>query len=147
MAVAPFPHLYEVAANMKESFPVEITGQELATLQIGPPPEFGGQKGYWSPETLFLASIVGCFLLTFRALAELSSQKWLELRCEVQGQVEKIEGRLAFRRIVLRAHLRVPTGQATAKTQRLLERAEEHCLIANSLRIPAELEAEITEAG
>jgi organic hydroperoxide reductase OsmC/OhrA len=145
MAIAPFPHLYTVEARARGGLHPELTGKDLEPISLGATPEFGGDPGFWSPETLLLGSVAGCFLLTFQAMANLSSQKWEELSCQVQGTVEKVEGRLAFSRILLQATLLVPPGQGGERARRLLARAEEHCLVARSLRTPVELQADVIE--
>ena len=88
----------------------------------------------WSPETLFIASIADCFVLTFRAVSRAARFPWLDVECRVEGVLERIDGVSRFTRYTTRAVLTVPSGANEALARKLLEKAEHGCLIANSLR-------------
>jgi organic hydroperoxide reductase OsmC/OhrA len=114
-------------------------------LSTAPPAEFGGPGDRWSPETLLVASVANCFVLTLRALARAASFPWLRLDCRVEGVLERVEGVTRFSRFVTRATFFVPSGTEEMVARRLLERAEHGCLISNSLRAERQLEASIAE--
>jgi peroxiredoxin-like protein len=116
-------------------------------VESAPPAEFDGPGDLWSPETLLLAAVADCVVLSFRVIAANSKLEWTELHCEAGGTVDRAEGALRFTEIRLRATLTLPPGQKTERAQRMLERAEKSCLISNSLATPVHLETEIREAG
>ena len=129
-----YPHVYRVGAQGSASGAVLVSSAGLPELQTAPPPEFDGPPGVWSPETLLVASIADCFILTFRGVARASHFEWDELEAQVEGTLERVAGVTQFTRYVTRARLNVKPNADHAKARELLERAEKICLVANSLR-------------
>lgn len=112
-------------------------------LESAGPAEFGGPGDRWSPETLLVAAVAACFILSFRAIARASKMDWIALQCDVVGDLDKVERVTQFTRFVVRARLEVPAGIRDGKAERLLEKAERACLVTNSLKAPSELDAEV----
>jgi organic hydroperoxide reductase OsmC/OhrA len=143
----PFPHRYTVVAATSEEGDVTLEGPRLSALRSAPPVEFGGPGDRWSPETLLVAAVADCFVLTFRAIAGVSRLPWVSLSCEVAGTVDRVERVTQFTGFLVRAHLLVPEGTNVEQANRLLERAEQACLVTNSLKAAARLETEIEVAS
>jgi organic hydroperoxide reductase OsmC/OhrA len=138
------PHRYQVSASGASEGTVRVSAAALADLETSAPPEFGGPSGYWSPETLLIAAVANCFVLSFRAVARLSKLEWTSLYCEVAGHLEKgADGRTRFTRFELRPSLTLPSGGDPSRAQSLLEKAERSCLISNSLSGEVTLDAQI----
>jgi organic hydroperoxide reductase OsmC/OhrA len=129
----PYPHLYTVQASASPTGDVPVSSTGLPSLTTAPPAEFDGPGDRWSPETLLVAAVVDCFLLSFRGVARANKFAWDSLECSVDGKLDKVEGKTHFTQYVLRATLRVPAGTDEAKARQLLTRAEQVCLISNSL--------------
>lgn len=142
----PYPHTYIASATARDAGRVAVSAPRLPSFDTAPPPEFGGPGDVWSPETLLCASIADCFILTFRAMARAAHLEWRELECRVEGTLERAEGVSQFTRFTTTARLELPLGADVAKGRRLLEQAEDGCLIANSLRGKRRLEAEVAVA-
>lgn len=138
-----FPHHYTAAARADAEGGVSLESRGLPALETAPPAEFGGPGDRWSPETLLVASIADCFVLTFRAVARASKLDWLSLRCEVEGTLDRVERVTQFTAFTVRATLRVPEGTDEEKAKRLLARSEQSCLITNSLKAASHLEAKV----
>lgn len=81
--------------------------------------------------------------MTFRALARAARLEWRDLRCEVEGVLERVAGTSQFTRYTTLARLAVPPSADAERARRLLEQAEHGCLIANSLRGTRALEIEV----
>jgi uncharacterized OsmC-like protein len=109
--------------------------------------EFGGPGDRWSPETLLVAAVADCFILTFRAIAGVSRLPWISLSCEVAATVDRVERVTQLTGFLVRARLRVSEGTSEEQAHRLLERAEQTCLVTNSLKAGARLETEIEVAS
>jgi len=107
------------------------------------PAEFGGPGDRWSPETLLVAAVADCFILTFRAIARASKFSWLSIRCDVVGTLDRVEKITQFTGFHVRAVLRVPAGTNDEQARRILTRAEQSCLITNSLKAASHLEADV----
>jgi len=124
-----------------------VTSPRLPEIATAPPAEFDGPGDVWSPETLLCAAIADCFILTFRALAGASKIEWADLTCRVEGVLDRADGVLQFTRFTTHATLAVPATVDVAKARALLEKAEQKCLVANSLRGSRTLVAEVVPAG
>ncbi len=142
----PYPHRYIVDAAATAAGAVAIDAAGLPTIASAAPPEFDGPGGFWSPESLLVASVADCFILTFRPVARAARFEWRELSCHVEGVLERVSGVTHFTRFTTRARLSAPRGVDRDKARELLERAEKLCLIANSLRGERLLEIEVVEA-
>lgn len=129
----PFPHQYVIAAHGSTVGDVHLQGERLAPLRSASPAEFDGPGDRWSPETLLVAAVGDCLILTFRAVARTSGITWTSLVCEVTGTLDRVERTTRFVAFDIRAHLQVPGGVDTDRARRALEKAEQNCLISNSL--------------
>lgn len=139
----PFPHRYSVVAHGATDGDVTLEGDRLPPIASAPPPEFDGPGDRWSPETLFLAAVADCFVLTFRAIAGMSRLPWLSLECAVDGTVDRVDRVTQFTDLALRARLRIPPGSKEDQALRLLIKAEESCLVTNSLKVHPRLDARV----
>ena len=138
-----FPHHYAVTAAARTSDDVTLESPRLPSLQTAPPAEFGGPGDRWSPETLLVAAVADCFILTFRAIAAVSKLPWISLTCEVAGTVDRIERVTQFTGFQVSARLRVPPGTNQELAHRTLTRAEQTCLVTNSLKAAPHLETHV----
>lgn len=143
----PFPHHYRISVHGKPEGALGLDGEGLARIESLPPPEFDGPGGHWSPETLFLAAIGDCMMLTFRAIAKASRFEWRELSAEMHGVMERIEGNSRFTEVRAQVRLVVPQGSDAARARRLLEKAEQGCPISNSISAARHLECEVVESA
>lgn len=138
-----FPHRYRARATGGASGDVSLESEKLPALTTAPPAEFGGPGDRWSPETLLVGAVADCFLLTFRAVARASKVDWQELACDVEGVLDRADGRTRFTELHVRARLTVPAEVDPERARRALEKAEKGCLVTNSLLAESHLEAEV----
>jgi organic hydroperoxide reductase OsmC/OhrA len=134
-----FPHHYTVAANGLETGDVELKADGLPPLRSASPISFDGPGDRWSPETLLVAAIGDCVILTFRAVARASGLAWTSLECDVTGILDRIERTTRFVGFDVRARLHVPAGTDPDRARQVLDKAERSCLISNSLSGPIHL--------
>ena len=104
------------------------------------PPEFGGVEGRWTPESLLLCAIAGCYTTTFRAIAEYSKFEYADLEVQVEGTIEKVESGYAFTEIVIRPNLSVTSDADEARGMRLLQKVKTLCLVSRALSVPQTFE-------
>ena len=128
-----FPHHYTVSANGSGTGDVELNADGLPTLRSASPIPFDGPGDRWSPETLLVAAVGDCLILTFRAVARASGFAWTSLECDVTGTLDRIERTTRFVGFDVRARLHVPSGTDPDRARQVLEKAERSCLISNSL--------------
>jgi organic hydroperoxide reductase OsmC/OhrA len=138
-----FPHSYTASATGEVAGDVELTAFRLPPIGSASPAEFDGPGDQWSPETLLVAAIGDCFILTFRGVARASRLPWTALRCHVTGTLERIDRVTQFTAFEVAAHLDVPFGTNVEAARRALERAEHNCLISNSLKGAVRLSPEV----
>ena len=138
-----YPHHYVVAAEAAPDSNVQVTSEGVVAIESAPPAEFDGPGDQWSPEDLLVASVADCLILTFRAIARANELGWDSLTCETTGVLDKVDRVTRFTEFRTRATLRVPAGTDTAKCERLLDRAEQACLITSSLIAGNHLEAAV----
>ncbi|MGI9233763.1 MAG: OsmC family protein [Woeseiaceae bacterium] len=137
------PHHYKASASADSDSSVIVTSEGLPSLETAGPAEFGGPGDVWSPEELLVASVSDCFVLTFRAIARASKLDWNSVRCTSSGTLDKVEKITQFTRFDVDVELTIPAGGDVDKAQRLIERAEHHCLITNSLKADTKLTASV----
>jgi len=142
-----YPHHYKVAAAAEPDGDVSLTGEGLESIPSAPPLQFGGPGDKWSPETLLVASVADCFILSFRAIARASKLPWTSLKCHVDGTLERGDGKTRFTDFVVHATLVVPQDTNEARAHRLLEKAEDSCLITNSLSGTTHLEVTVSRTS
>ena len=138
-----FPHNYVVSAKADATSNVNLSSPGVQDLESAPPAEFGGPGDQWSPESLLVAAVIDCFVLSFRAIAHASKLEWESLDCSANGVLDRVDRKTQFTGFSLTAELVVPAGTDEAKAQRLLQKAEDACLITNSLIADSHLEATI----
>lgn len=143
----PYPHLYVASAAAGPSGSVSVTSPRLPEIATAPPAEFDGPGDAWSPETLFVAAIADCFILTFRALAKASHCEWTRLSCRVEGVLDRSDGVTQFTAYTTYATLEIPPSGDAGNARTLLEKSEHRCLVANSLRGTRSLVAEVVHAA
>ena len=118
------------------------------TVNFAAPPEFGGEPGLWTPEHLLLGAVSTCYIATFRAIAEHSRLRISKLEVQIEGVIAKAEGSLRFTEIVLRPVVSIDKEEDSERAHRVAQKAEQSCLIANSLstKITMQAKVEVAEA-
>jgi len=139
----PLPHSFEVALSGGPAGYATLSTEGVPTLSSAPPKAFDGPGDAWSPEHLLLASVLACFMFTFRAVARGSNFDFLSLDLTGSGTVDRRDGVTRFTEIVLKPRLVLPKGADPDRANRVLEKGKTACLVTTSLSVPVRLEAEI----
>jgi peroxiredoxin-like protein len=118
------------------------------TIEVATPPEFAkGMPGIWSPEHLFVAAVSSCLMTTFLAVAENSKLEYISFDCNAVGTIEQVEGKYKVTHITLKPVLVIPPTQREDRAIRVVEMAEKHCMISNSVTSEIHLEPSIVVAS
>lgn len=139
----PFPHHYTVTGSATLDSNVALRGTDLPEIITAPPAEFGGPGDKWSPESLLVAAVADCFILSFRAIARASNLDWKTLTCDASGTLDRVERVTRFTAIAVNARLTVPAGTNVETAEKLLHKAEQSCLITNSLIADSSLSIDV----
>lgn len=139
-----FPHYYTAAAkgHANDSC-VTVSSQNLNDIPTDAPAEFGGPGDQWTPEALMMAAVADCFILTFRAIARASTLSWLTIDVEATGTLDRVGRKASFTDINLSVAVTVSGDVSQQQVERILHKAEEGCLITNSMTASVSLESAI----
>jgi organic hydroperoxide reductase OsmC/OhrA len=143
----PLPHHYSVTALASTAPDVILEAECVESMRSNTPLEFDGPGDRWSPETLLVAAVADCFVLTFRGIARASRLPWTSLTCDVVGALDRVDGVTQFTQFDVDARLLLPDGTSEALAHRLLVKAEDRCLIARSLKAATTLRVSIESAS
>ncbi len=133
-------HYYNVDINWEDSrkgimCSPELNNKNGVCIEVATPPEFPkGIEGIWSPEHLFVASISGCLMTTFLAIAENSALEFTSFSCQATGKLEMVEGKLIMSEIQLKPTVVITDEANRNKTMKVLQKAENACLISRSVK-------------
>jgi organic hydroperoxide reductase OsmC/OhrA len=137
------PHHYVVSARVEGKANVVVSSDNLPDIESAGPPEFGGPGDVWSPETLLVAAVADCFILSFRAIARTAKLEWLTLDVSAEGELDKIDKFTQFTGFKVNARLTIPNEKDLKKAGVILEKAEKYCLVTNSMKADSHLEKEV----
>lgn len=139
-------HSYNVSLKWLNDRKGEMLSPELNDrIEVATPPEFEkGMPGIWSPEHLYTASVLSCFMTTFLAIAEYSKLDFISFDCQAEGILEKVEGKYLMTEIFLKPQLQIADIDKRERAERILEKAEAACLISNSIKTKVHLQSEIS---
>jgi len=122
---------------------VELEHGAPRLINFSAPPEFGGERGFWTPEHFLLAAISSCFVATFRAVATASKLEFQGIEVAVDGVLEKDSGGFRFTKVNLKPVVIVYAEAERERAHRLLEKAEKLCLVTRSLSCTVEVEPKV----
>ena len=142
----PFPHRYPVSASASFDSNVTLSTPGVESIRSAGPVEFGGPGDRWSPESLLVAAVADCFVLSFRAVARAARFDWSDLECHAEGELNRIDGTTRFTGFTLKVKLTIGPDADANKADKLLHKAEHSCLITNSLLAASRLETEIVRS-
>lgn len=143
----PFPHHYHATvSSLSSDSGATIASPGLVTTSVGAPAEFGGTGTDWSPETLLVGAVGSCFILGFRMIATASKLEWTDVRCAVDGKLERDAAGMRFTEITIQATLVVPDEHNSSRAERILQKAKESCLVTNSLSATVHF-SQVTQIG
>lgn len=134
-------HLYHVNLTWSGARKGKMCSPELALaspenscIEVATPPEFPkGIPGIWSPEHLFTAAVVGCFMTTFLSIAENSKLNVKSFACDSSGKLEMINGKLQMTEVFLFPAVTLFEEEARDRAFKVLMKTESACLISNSI--------------
>ncbi|HEX5061926.1 MAG TPA: OsmC family protein [Kofleriaceae bacterium] len=136
----PFPHHYQTWLVRTLSSRARLEAPPRPLISAGPPPEFDGDATAWSAEQLLLSSIGMSVLTTFEALAARARVDLLAWEARVGGVVDRSEHGLAFTKFTVDIDMEVSDVE---RARAVLDETKQHCLIANALKTPLEIDAKI----
>lgn len=129
-------HIYNISLKWDEQRKGTLSSPELSTaIEVATPPEFDkGMPGIWSPEHLYTAAVLSCYMTTFLAIAEYANLAYEAFDCTGEGVLEKVDNKYLMTQILLKPVVTIANEDLRAKTDRIMQKAEAACLISNSVK-------------
>jgi organic hydroperoxide reductase OsmC/OhrA len=135
-------HLYHVNLTWSEARKGKMCSPELALaipenacMEVATPPEFPkGMPGIWSPEHLFTAAVVSCFMTTFLSIAENSKLSFKSFTCDSSGKLDMVDGKFQMTEVLLFPVVTILEESDRQRAFKVLMKTESACLISNSIR-------------
>lgn len=134
-------HLYHVNLTWSEARKGKMCSPELtlaspenSCIEVATPPEFPkGIPGIWSPEHLFTAAVVSCFMTTFLSIAENSKLNFKSFTCDSSGNLDMVDGKLQMTEVSLFPVVTLLDESDRQRAFKVLMKTEGACLISNSI--------------
>lgn len=109
-------------------------------IEVATPPQFPkGIPNVWSPEHLFTAAVVSCFMTTFLSIAENSKLDFSKFSCSAKGKLEQVAGKFQMTSVLLQPSICIADTTQKEKVARVMQKAEAACLISNSITSAVQL--------
>jgi organic hydroperoxide reductase OsmC/OhrA len=141
----PMPHDYEATLERAGMAPAVIRAGARPAVAVGPPPEFGGDAGQWSPEHLLLSALNSCLMATFDAGAHAQGLRIDSYASTARARLARSDAGTGFTGFSLMVRVDCAAGQEE-RVHAALRRAKERCFVANALRAPVQLDMVVTGA-
>jgi len=128
-----------IPQNNRERFITLVCESHIPELKVQLPVGYEGpattdqKEQVHTPEHLFLGSISGCFFTTFSVISSNSQLSYSSLAIKTVGTMEVLKEVKQMSRIQQDITLTLPFGANAKKAQRILEKTEELCPLANSI--------------
>jgi len=106
-------------------------------------PAYKGSTAHYNPEELLVASLSGCHMLSYLALAANSKIQVLSYSDQADGALEKQGMAFKFKEVTLRPRITISADSDQQKALGLHDKAHNICFIANSVNFPIHVQPEI----
>lgn len=134
---------YNHKLNWQKAKIGRLSADKKEIIEIATPADFGGPDGFWSPEDLLVASVNSCVMTTFLFFIQKRKIKLLDYESKAEGFIEKKEGKLKFREIIIQPTIVIPEDVSENQIIKIIELSKKHCLISNSISCFVELKYQI----
>jgi len=126
---------YSTNVEWTEKRKGNLTENTFPKIEVTTPPEFiGGEENVWTPEHLFVASANICLMTTFLSIAENSKLDFISYNSQGKGMLEKADNGFMITKIELFPNIVVSQEKDIVRAERIIQKAEHHCLISNSIK-------------
>lgn len=126
---------FELLVRAGANSPATLTAPPRTALAGGPPPEFGGQDEWWTPEHLLLSAASLCLWTTFRAMAAKTRLRVQRYECRATVTADKTDDAWELAPIHLHVAMEVPAADV-ARAEELLHSAARWSLVSRGLKTP-----------
>jgi organic hydroperoxide reductase OsmC/OhrA len=131
--VRPRSYTYKTSTAWTDARSGVLESNGKPSIKVSSPPEFKGESGVWTPEDLFVASVEICHMATFMSFAARRAIPIKSYKSHSNGVLEFVDGDYRFTRIVIFPTIVVGSAASETEVHRILQEAQKHCLVTNSI--------------
>jgi organic hydroperoxide reductase OsmC/OhrA len=136
--------LFQVKLNwLEENLAVLEAADVKGKLHTALSKKFGGKGNEWSAEHLLLSALSSSFMSTYLAFAKKMPVATAHFDCSTIGQVQVVNNKYKLTHINLYPKIYIVDKTGKDKALLALKKAEQNCLIANSLNVSIIYHSEI----
>ncbi len=126
---------FNTKVKWNNNFNGTLVEKNLPDIEIAAPQLFSNNiTKLWTPEHLFVASVNICLMTTFLAIAKNSKLNFNGYSSDARGKLEKQDNKFMFTEIELYPEITVDLEKDIERTERILNKAKQHCLVSNSIK-------------
>lgn len=139
-------HVFELKARWPGGRDSEgyIEAGNLKT-KISIPPEMDGPGIGTNPDEMLLGAAATCYLITLAAMIERAELPLSEMSLESDGKVDVTNGVITYKKIIHKPYVSLKesaTDKDYSKLEKLVNKAEESCMISRALKGNVAIELE-----
>ena len=147
MGLEPRNYNYETALRWTEKHKGVLSSAGFQEIEIACPPEWGGHKGFWTPEHLLVAAVEVCIMTTFLSIAERRKIKFSSYSSKAAGNAQIVNKQFRFSSISIFPKIVLPRGNSVSEARDAIEKAHKTCMVSNSLSTQVFVYPEIITEG
>ncbi|MBU0678715.1 MAG: OsmC family protein [Verrucomicrobia bacterium] len=138
---------YKTSVKWSGGEAADIRCDGKPTLDITPPPEFGGKKDRWSPEDMLVGAVESCVLLTVLYFVDKMKIGMTSYESEAVGRMERTANGLRFQGIDIVIRTVVQAEEDSEKMAKAVQQAEKFCPVSAAVECPVGVSVESTVAS
>jgi len=127
------PTDFETTVEWNGGYPAKLSCQNGLSTDYSYPVEFGGLKGYITPEDAFVSAANMCYQIIFSGIAKSLGIDLAGYRCRAVGKLDTIDGIRKFVSIDLHPEIRLRKPVEPERLQKALDATKRKCLVTNSM--------------
>lgn len=112
-----------------------VLSDDKNRIEVACPPEFGGHRGLWTAEHLFVAAIETCIMTTFKWLFEKEAGKLVTYESRAVGEAQMINDDFRFSQVEINPAIVVMDDTDFSKARSAIENAHKQCLVSKALNV------------
>jgi organic hydroperoxide reductase OsmC/OhrA len=137
-------HVFDSSVQWQGDGEGWISAPGLSPMSVGLPPAFGGAGNQWTPESLLVASVEACTMLTFIAYAKRKGLEPIRYWSSASGILGRDEsGKTRFLELTVRPMVEVANESEVSTAQNIFGAIDGKCFIGSSLKIDPKVEPTI----
>ncbi|PIR17075.1 MAG: hypothetical protein COV46_05810 [Deltaproteobacteria bacterium CG11_big_fil_rev_8_21_14_0_20_49_13] len=127
-------------ANWKQGLLCNTGFESVKDIDVTTKGALDEYKGAWSPVHMLVSAVETCFMVTFLSIAERAHVGIRAFESETEGEITTPDGKhSAITSITIRPNVQLLNKSDRTKLQGLYEKAEQYCVVRNSLNFKVKI--------